>query len=79
MGLGKRGYLEGKLATCYPGFEQYLKGATVRDDIGVAEDGNVITAAGMGVALDFALALVAALKGSQVAEDLSKSLQAHRR
>lgn len=79
MVLGKRGYLEGKLATCYPGFEQYLKGATVRDDIGVAEDGSIITAAGMGVALDFALALVAARKGSQVAADLSKSLQAHRR
>ena len=29
MVLGKRGYLEGKNATCFPGFEEFLTGATV--------------------------------------------------
>ncbi|MBR5601892.1 MAG: DJ-1/PfpI family protein, partial [Clostridia bacterium] len=28
MVLGKRGYLAGKRAVCYPGFEQFLEGAT---------------------------------------------------
>ena len=27
--LGKRGYLEGKRAVCYPGFEELLAGATI--------------------------------------------------
>jgi 4-methyl-5(b-hydroxyethyl)-thiazole monophosphate biosynthesis len=76
MVLGKRGYLEGKHATCYPGFEEHLHGATVRHDAGVVQDGNVITAAGMGVALDFALTLVSELQGSDTAANLRASLQA---
>lgn len=76
MVLGKRGYLNGKSATCYPGFEEHLHGATVRRDVGVVQDGNIITAAGMGVALDFALALVATLKGNAAAAELRASLQA---
>ena len=51
--LGKRGYLEGKRATCFPGFEEYLTGATVGGK--VIRDGKVITAAGMGVAQEFGL------------------------
>ena len=46
--LGKRGYLAGKRATCFPGFEEYLTGATVGGK--VIRDGRIITAAGMGVA-----------------------------
>lgn len=76
MILGKRGYLRGKQATCFPGFEQYLDGATVRREAGVVRDGRVITAAGMGVALDFGLALVAALKGDAVAAELRATVQA---
>lgn len=76
MVLGKRGYLDGKQATCYPSFENTLRGATVRRDVGVIHDGNIITAAGMGVALDFGLALVAALKGDAEAEQLRAALQA---
>jgi 4-methyl-5(b-hydroxyethyl)-thiazole monophosphate biosynthesis len=76
MILGKRGYLRGKQATCFPGFEEYLEGATIRRDIGVIRDGKIITAAGMGVALDFGLALVAALKGDAVAAELRATVQA---
>ena len=76
MVLGKRGYLNGKQATCFPGFEEHLHGATVRRDTGVVQDGNVITAAGMGVALDFALILVAERQGSKVACSLRAALQA---
>lgn len=75
MVLGKRGYLEGKRATCFPGFEEFLNGADVVTD-GVVTDGTVITARGMGVALDFGLALVAALKDSDTALALRRAVLA---
>jgi len=40
MVLGGLGLLDGKKATCYPGFEQYLKGATLQTDKSVVVDGN---------------------------------------
>ena len=64
--LGRRGLLAGKRAICFPGFEGELTGADVATER-VVRDGNVITAAGMGVALEFGLALVAALKGEDAA------------
>ena len=77
MVLGKRGYLEGKTATCFPGFEEYLKGATVAGKgVRVVTDGKVITAAGMGVALEFGLALVMALKGKETADELRRAVLA---
>lgn len=75
MVLGKRGYLRGKRAICFPGFEEYLDGATVADER-VVTDGRIITAAGMGVALDFGLALVAALKGQPAADELRRAVLA---
>ncbi len=77
MVLGKRGYLEGKRATCFPGFEETLTGATVTQGR-VECDGKIITAAGMGTALDFGLALVAAMKGNDAAEALRRSVLADR-
>lgn len=75
MILGKRGILNGREATCFPGFEGYLDGATVSEKY-VVRDGKIITARGMGVALDFGLELVAALKGGDVANELRSSVQA---
>jgi len=77
MVLGKRGYLEGKTATCFPGFEEYLTGATLaQNGVRVVTDGKVITAAGMGVAVEFGLALVRVLKGDDVADDLRRTVLA---
>ena len=73
--LGKRGLLAGKQAICFPGFEKELTGATIADTR-VVRDGKTITAAGMGVAVDFGLALVAALKGDEVAEKLRHTILA---
>ncbi len=51
--LGRRGMLEGHRATCYPGFEGELKGASiVMED--VVTDGNITTANGMRAAIEFA-------------------------
>ncbi len=72
--LGELGLLQGKEATCYPGFEDRLLGA-ILSDRKVVRDGNVITAAGMGVALPFAAELVAALFGKGKAEALLGAVQ----
>ena len=52
--LGRRGLLDGRRATCYPGFEQYLDGAEITHEL-VTEDGNIITGSGLGAAIPFAL------------------------
>ncbi len=75
MVLGKRGYLDGVTATCFPGFEEYLTGAKPTD-ARVVTDKNITTAAGMGVALEFGLALVAVLKGKDAAEELRRAVLA---
>lgn len=75
MILGKRGYLRGKEAICFPGFEKDLLGARISSHR-VVRDGKIITGAGMGVALDFGLALVAALKGDAAAAALRHTVLA---
>ncbi len=71
--LGDNGLLNGKRASCYPGFEDRLIGADVTTDA-VTVDGNVITSRGMGTAIPFALALVSYFKGADVAEQLRKGI-----
>ena len=75
MILGKRGYLQGKRAICFPGFENQLQGAILANER-VVTDGRVITAAGMGVALEFGLALVAAMTSRETAEKLRRTVLA---
>lgn len=71
--LGRRGLLEGRRATCYPGFENELAGATVTDE-SVVTDGNITTARGMGVALDFSKELISLLVTKEKAEELSSAI-----
>ena len=71
--LGKRGYLEGKRATCFPGFEEYLTGATVGGK--VIRDGGIITAAGMGVAQEFGLEMISALVSPEKAGEIRAAIQ----
>ena len=73
MILGKRGILNGKRAICYPGFEQYLDSATLAEEK-VVVDGRIITAAGMGVALDFGLTLVSLLAGEETAAKIRSAI-----
>ena len=72
--LGHIGILAGKKATCFPGFESELTGATVSAD-SVCRDGNVITARGAGVALDFGFAITSALCGEDTARQLASTMQ----
>lgn len=72
--LGQLGLLEGKQATCYPGWEEQLTGATVVGD-GVVTDGNVTTARGLGYAIDLGLELVRRLKGAELAQEIQDAIQ----
>lgn len=55
--FGRLGFLEGKNATCYPGMEADLLGATPVTNT-VITDGNITTSRGMGTAIDFSLELL---------------------
>ena len=68
--FGNLGILEGKQAVCYPGFENYLKGADVLQ-VPVLESGNIITGRGPGVAIQFALKIVAKAVSVEKAEKLA--------
>ncbi|MDY3618882.1 DJ-1 family glyoxalase III [Agathobaculum sp.] len=74
--LGGMGLLHAKKATCYPGMEQGMTGA-----IPVAQncvvDGNIITGRGVGGALDFSCALVAALCGEDKAREVAEAVVHH--
>lgn len=72
--LGKKMILQGKKATCFPGFEKYLFGAQILPDK-VVTDGKIITAKGAGAAADFAFEIVALLKGDKEATELRKIMQ----
>lgn len=60
--LGRRGLLEGKRATCFPGFEAELKGAVLTGEEFVT-DGNITTGKGMEYSLPFAKELVRLAEG----------------
>ena len=54
MVLASTGILEGKKATCYPGFEQYFGESTEYTATLFQEDGNVITGEGPAATLPYA-------------------------
>lgn len=67
--LGDMGILDGKEAICYPGFEDRLCGAVISKSK-VVLDGKVLTAAGMGAALDMGIKIVEIFCGNEVASKL---------
>ncbi len=72
--LGHLGILQGKRATCYPGYESELRGAVCCAE-SVVSDQNVITAKGAGVSIDFARAIVAQLVSPQKAQEIGDAMQ----
>jgi 4-methyl-5(b-hydroxyethyl)-thiazole monophosphate biosynthesis len=71
--LGRLGILQGKQATCYPGFEEYL-GESYIDGL-VVESKNIITAKGPGLSSDFAFCIIEKLVGSEVADQVYDAAQ----
>ena len=72
--LGKMGLLQGRRATCYPGLEQKLEGAEYTGELAVT-DGNFVTGKGPGASVEFGLALLAYLKGKDVAAEVRDALK----
>ena len=71
--LGHRGMLKGRNACCYPSYESHVEGAEVTKNSCEVSD-HIITARGMGCAVDFGLAIVEKLKGTEEAERIAESI-----
>ena len=72
--LGGLGLLQGKQATCYPGFEDTMVGATYTA-AKVTVDGNVFTACGPGAAWELGFTFVERFCGEEKADELRKAMQ----
>jgi 4-methyl-5(b-hydroxyethyl)-thiazole monophosphate biosynthesis len=66
------GLLKDKTAVCYPGMEDMLFCKTLSKEP-VVQDGNIITAQGMGVSYEFGLKITEYLYGAEKASLLKKS------
>ncbi|MCX6130400.1 MAG: DJ-1/PfpI family protein [Proteobacteria bacterium] len=75
IALGAHGLLKGRHATCYPGFEQELKGAILSQE-SVVVDKKLVTSRGPGTAMSFALELLAAVHGKAQSDRVQKALLA---
>ena len=71
--LAPAGVLKGKKATCYPGCESVAPGVAFTGER-VVKDGNVITSAGPGTALEFGLMISDTLFGAQVSSALKAGM-----
>ena len=71
--LGLLGILDGKQATCYPGFEAYL-GESYIDGL-VVESKNIITAKGPGLSSDFAFCIIEKMVGTDIADQVYDAAQ----
>lgn len=70
---GRMGLLEGRKATCYPGFDENLKGATYTGAL-VEEDGQFITGKGPAAVFAFGLALLKRVAGAEKAEAVKNGM-----
>ena len=71
--FGKYGFLNGRKATSYPGFEEALVGAEYQKEA-VVVDEHMITSRGMGTAIPFALKLIEVLLGKEKADEVGTSI-----
>ena len=72
--LAPLGILDGKRATCYPGFESALEKATYTGDL-VTVDGNVTTAEGPAAAFPYAYELLAQLVDKQTSDQVAEGMR----
>lgn len=73
--LAPLGVLEGRNATCYPGFEGGIEAGGGRYmNQRVVKDGNLITSNGPSSATQFALTIIEALKGQDKADEIAAQI-----
>ena len=71
--LEHHGLLEGKKATCHPGFVSHLSSQEHTGEK-VVVDGNCVTSRGAGTSIDFALELLAILAGDDARQTVKQGL-----
>ena len=71
--FGHLGLLQGRYATCYPGVESELKGATYTAAI-VERDGNIITGKGPAAAFEFGYTIVDFFRGEGASQALRNGM-----
>jgi 4-methyl-5(b-hydroxyethyl)-thiazole monophosphate biosynthesis len=74
IALEAAGLLKGRRATAYPGFREELGSASDRVSDRVVSDGPIVTSAGPGTAMEFALALVERLVSKETADKLRDAM-----
>ena len=72
--LAQTGVLDGRRATCYPGFEQLLTKAEYTADL-VTVDGHVTTAEGPAAALPFAYELLSQLVDTETSRQVAEGMR----
>ena len=74
--LAQLGVLDGKKATCYPGFEKALAetGATYTGDL-VTVDGNVTTGEGPAAAFPYAYELLTQLVDKKTSDQIAEGMR----
>lgn|SRR5574344_223300 len=74
MVLGSLGLLEGKKATCSPGFQKYLTGAEYTAEL-FQEAGNIITGEGPAATLPYAYKILSYFIGEDAVTELQEKMQ----
>jgi 4-methyl-5(b-hydroxyethyl)-thiazole monophosphate biosynthesis len=72
--LAELGLLEGRVATCFPGFDKNFPAGVRPAEEGVYVDGDLVTASGMGWALPFSLEIVRAIGGTAAVDKVRAGL-----
>ena len=72
--LAQLGILDGKQATCYPGFEQMLQNAIYTADL-VTVDGQITTAEGPAAAFPYAYELLSQLVDKQTSDQIAEGMR----
>lgn len=74
IALAAHGVLAGRRMTCHPSVNDVVGRHAALESAPVVEDGSLVTSQGPGTALPFALALVARLRGDDVAARVRKPM-----
>lgn len=72
--IGRKGYLNGKNAVCFPGFENELSGAYLSTSQAVT-DSHIITAKGAGCVFEFSHSIISYIKNTAAADKVISDIQ----
>ncbi len=73
MVLGQLGLLKGRRATCYPGFEHLLTGATTTNEL-VTVDGLIVTGKGPAATFDYGFTLLSMLSSEEKRREVAQGM-----